>query len=261
MIKIILLIYLLPLFSLANNSVKVNDNNKEKSKITLTVAIEAVDYFPYNYTEKGKIKGFSIDLLDYISENSKYDFKFITLPWARALYFLAEGKVDLVLTLFKNAKREKIYNFIEPFYGYEVNQLFTLKDKKVEFNGQLQQLTPYSIGLKSAYSYGENFDQAGYLTKVPALTEELLLKLLLAKRIDMVVANPFVFNLIISKMNVDAKIKAIKPYIALTPVYLGLTKAREDSEEITKTFGQLTEQLKASPYYQELLDKYQLNFN
>jgi Zn-dependent M16 (insulinase) family peptidase len=46
----------------------------------------------------------------------------------------------------------------------------------------------------------------------------------------------------------------------MTPVYMALTKKRKDSLAINTTLGQLTEQLKASPYYQELLNKYQLNF-
>jgi polar amino acid transport system substrate-binding protein len=41
---------------------------------------------------------------------------------------------------------------------------------------------------------------------------------------------------------------------------MALTKKRKDSLAIKATLGQLTEQLKASPYYQELLNKYQLGF-
>jgi polar amino acid transport system substrate-binding protein len=232
----------------------------ESGKVILTVAIEEIGYFPYNYEENGEIKGFSIDVLNYFEENSKYDFEFIILPWPRALYLVEQGEVDLILTLFKNERRDKIYHFIEPSYGYEVNQLFTLKDSKLEFSGQLHQLTSYSLGTKREYSYGEKFDQANYLTKLPVLTEEVLLKLLLSERIDIAISNPYVFNQLISRYNVSNEVKAIWPYIDKTPVYLGLTKGRDDALEIKQTFGQLTEQLKASHHYQELLNKYHLNF-
>ena len=259
-IKIILLLYLLPCLVLAQTSLKSDDYFPVEGKTVLTVAIEEIGYFPFNYEENGETKGFSIDVLEYFEENSKYDFEFIVLPWPRAIYLVAEGKVDLILTLFKNSKREQIYDFIEPSYGDEVNQLFTLTDNKFEFNGQLEQLKPYSIGTTREYSYGEAFDQAGYLNKLPALTEAVLLKLLLSGRIDMAISNPLIFNRLMAKAQASAKVKIVEPYVSLTPVYMALTKARNDSREIKLTLGQLTQQLKSSPYYQELLDKYQLNF-
>jgi polar amino acid transport system substrate-binding protein len=258
--KIIILLYLFSFSIFANTGLKVDGIDSKQERIILTVAIEEIGYFPYNYEENGEIKGFTIDVLDYIKAHSKYDFEFIIMPWPRALYLLAEGEVDLILTLFKNKKREQIYHFIEPSYGYEVNQLFTLKDTKFEFTGELEQLTSYSIGTKREFSYGKVFDRANYLTKLPALTEEVLLKLLLSKRIDMAIANPYIFNQLISKNNATSKVRTIEPYVAKTPVYLGLTKRRENSKKIKETFGKIIEQLKSSSYYQELLNKYQLNF-
>jgi polar amino acid transport system substrate-binding protein len=256
----VFLLYALPFSILANSNVKSGEHLSAKEKVVLTVAIEDVGYFPFNYNENGDIKGFSVDVLNYFEANSKYDFELIILPWPRALYLVEQGKVDLILTLFKTPKREQTYHFIEPSYSNEVNQLFTLMNNKFEFNGQLQQLTPYSIGILREYSYGEDFDSANYLHKLPALSEEVLLKLLLSERVDMVVGNPLAFNYIISKKKLKSKVKAIKPYIAITPVYLALTKKREDYQEIMQTFKQLIEQLKASPHYQELLDRYELNF-
>ena len=257
-IKIIFSLCLLPLSVLAQANTKLDDGSKEE-RITLTVAMEDIGYFPFYYTENGDTKGFSVDVLNYVEANSKYDFEYIILPWPRALHLVAEGRVDLILTLFKTSKREKIYHFIEPSYGNEINQLFTLMDNKFEFTGQLQQLAPFSIGTVREYSYGEYFDQATYLNTLPALTEEVLLKLLVAKRIDMIISNPLVFNQIILKEKMRDKVKAIEPYISLTPVYMALTKGRNDSQEINNTIGKLTQKLKLSPYYQVLLEKHHIN--
>lgn len=258
--KLIFLLYLCPFLISANTGMNSDTFNPDNGKVILTVAIEEIGYFPYNYEENGEIKGFTIDILDYIEENSNYDFEFIILPWPRTLFLVEQGEVDLILTLFKNNKREKIYNFIEPSYGYEVNQLFTLINSKLEYSGQLHQLISYSIGTKREFSYGETFDRANYLTKLPVLTEEVLLKLLLSERIDVAITNPYIFNRLTIKHQVSNEIKAIWPYVDKTPVYLGLTKNRSDSLEIKQTFGHLIEQLKASHYYHELLEKYHLNF-
>lgn len=258
-IKIIILLYFIPLSVLAKTCEKPDATLTEEGKITLTVAMEDIGYFPFYYTENGDSKGFSVDVLNFVAAHSKYQFEYVILPWPRAIHLVAEGQIDLILTLFKTSKREQIYHFIEPSYGNEINQLFTLMDNNFEFTGQLQQLTPYSIGTVREYSYGEYFDQATYLNKLPALTEEVLLKLLLSKRIDMLISNPLVFNQLILKEKMSTKVKAIDPYISLTPVYMALTKKREDSQEIKKTIGELTQKLKLSAYYQELLVKYRLN--
>lgn len=258
--KIIFFLCLLPSVTFADTSAKSELSLAKKNKKTLTVAIEEIGYFPFNYQENGKTKGFSIDVLNYFKANSKYDFKFVTRPWPRALYALSLGKVDLILTLFKASNREQTYHFIEPHYAYEANQLFTLAENKIEFKGDFQQLKPYFIGTTRDYSYGEAFDQADYLNKLPALNEKVLLKLLITKRVDMIVGNPFIFKRIITQQNQSSQIKAIDPYVAITPVHMVLTKEREDSQEIKQTLEKLTKQLKASSYYQELLNKYQLNF-
>jgi polar amino acid transport system substrate-binding protein len=100
----------------------------------------------------------------------------------RAVHLVAEGRIDLILTLFKTPKREQMYHFIEPSYANEINQLFTLKDNHFQFDGKLKQLTPYSISTIREYSYGEYFDGANYLNKLPALTEEVLLNCCLANK-------------------------------------------------------------------------------
>jgi len=259
-IKKLFFLTILPFFALAPVSGQQEDFYLQKDKVLLTVAIEELGYFPFNYTENGEIKGFSVDVLNYFEAHSNYEFEFIILPWPRAVHSVSQGEVDLLLTFFRNEEREKIYHFIEPSYGFEVNQLFALEKNNFEFNGQLEQLKPFSIGTIREYSYGEAFDQANYLKKFPVLTEEILLKLLLRERIDIAISNPLYFKRMMSKLNVSSKVKALTPYVALTPVYMVLSKKRKDAIEIKSVLGNITDQLKASPYYQELLNKYQLNF-
>ncbi len=85
------------------------------------------------------------------------------------------------------------------------------------------------------------------------------MKLLLSRRVDIIIANPLVFNEVTTKAKVSSQVKALEPHTAITPVYMALARGKENSQEIKQAFEQLIKQLKASPYYQVLLDKYQLN--
>ena len=259
-LRVLFFLSLFPLAVFANDSSLAADTFLKKDKIILTVAIEEVGYFPYNYDDNGTIKGFTIDILNYFEVNSIYEFEFIILPWPRAIHLVAQGKVDLLLTLFKKPEREATYHFIEPSFGYEANQLFSLTDKNLKFNGKLKQLAPFTIGTTREYSYGEYFDQASFLTKLPALSEDVLLKLLVSERVDLAISNPLTFNRLISDNKLENKVKGLTPYVEITPVYMALTKQRHDSKKISQTLGQLTKLLKSKPYYQQLLKKYKLDF-
>ena len=100
-IRVIALFYSCIFSLLVNSEIMPTQTLSEKEKVILTVAIEEGGYFPFNYNENGELKGFSVDVLNYIEANSIYDFEFIVLPWPRALFLTSQGRVDLVLTLFK----------------------------------------------------------------------------------------------------------------------------------------------------------------
>jgi polar amino acid transport system substrate-binding protein len=255
----VLLLYALS-FSVFSQEVVIPNTLKTPDRVVLKVAVEQAGFFPFNYQENGNIKGFSIDILNYIKAYSKYDFEFIILPWPRALHLVGQGELDIILGFFITPERAQTYHIIHPSYGYEVNQLFTLKGTDINFTGKLAELTPYSIGTVREYSYGKAFDQASHLKKYPVLSEEVLLKLLLGGRLDAILGNPFTFTRIAQKSGVNAKIKSISPYVDLTPVHMALTRGRVDADEVKRTFERLIRQLKTSVYYQELLDKYRLNY-
>ncbi|MGJ8679439.1 substrate-binding periplasmic protein [Paraglaciecola sp.] len=257
---IICLVYLISLSVSSNTVISSSSDLQKNNKVILTVAVEDEGYYPYNYELDDKRVGFSIDVLNYFEQHTNYEFEFIILPWPRAIHLVSVGKVDLILTLFKTSKREGEYHFIEPSYGDEANQLFSLVDKEIEFTGQIPELASYSIGTVREYSYGDRFDQASYLTKLPALTEAILLKLLLGNRVDVAISNPLAFSNVILKHNAQNRIKAIEPYVEITPVYMALTKQRSDAQKIKDTLGRVTKELKSTSYYQTLLKKYKINF-
>lgn len=254
------LIYFCILPVLTNSGKVLADAIREKEKVVLQVAIGNKGYFPFIQINNDEITGFTKDIFDYIAANSKYDFEYIQVPWPRALLLVEKGQLDLIPMFFKTSEREQRYHFIHPSYANEVIQLFSLKSSKIEFDGNLQQLEPYSIGIRREYSYGKAFDKASNLQKLPAVSEEVLLKLLQKGLVDLIISNPMVFNKLITNLNVSEKIKAIKPYISKTPVFVALTKKRADSLEIKMALENIIKQLISTPYYQTLLNKYQINY-
>lgn len=48
--------------------------------------------------------------------------------------------------------------------------------------------------------------------------------MLLAGRVDSIIGNSLILKSIIAENKVESKVRAVKPYIALTPVYIALAK-------------------------------------
>ena len=230
----------------------------EEKRVTLKVAIGSKGYLPFMQVDY--VKGITFDILDYISAHSKYNFEYTQVPWPRALVLVANGQLDLLPIFFKTPDREQDYLFIDPPYAKEVNQLFALNKSNIKFDGDFQKLTKYSIGMRREFSYGEAFDHATYLQKKSAVNEEVMLKLLLNELVDIVISNPFELNQLITKYSVGNKVKPLEPYVSVTPVFLALTKERNDAQEVQHTIGKILKQLLTTPYYQTLLKKYQLNY-
>ena len=64
---IINILFLLSIFSvavLAEPNVAAHENLSKNEKTILTVAIEEIGYYPFNYIENAVVKGFSVDFLE-----------------------------------------------------------------------------------------------------------------------------------------------------------------------------------------------------
>jgi len=238
--------------------VEKNLIHASEKKIILTVGFSETDYPPYNFEKDGIYQGFTIDILNYIESKSEFSFKFIKLPWPRVLQSVKKGDVDLIATLFKTKPREGIYAFIEPAYGFEINQFVSLKNKRHQYSGDLTSLTELTIGTVREYSYGKAFDQADFLNKRAVIDEGTLVKLLLGQRVDLIIGNPMTFFHILKHEFKSESVEMLNPIVERSPVYFALTKQREDYQVIQQELEQLVIQFKQSKAYQQLFDKYHL---
>jgi len=231
-------------------------NKLLSDKTVLTVGFSETDYPPYNFDKDGIYQGFAIDIFRHIESQSSFIFKFVKLPWPRVLQSVKNGEVDLVATLFKTASREELYAYVEPAYGFEVNQFLSLKSNAVEYDGDLRSLSDITIGTVREYSYGKAFDQAEYLDKKAVLDEATLVKVLLGGRVDLIIGNPMTFFHILKQEFKSEAVQMVSPIVERTPVYFALSKKIDNYHSIQRQFGQIVTEYKMTQDYQKLFDKY-----
>ncbi len=128
---IIALIIMIPVNSSAVESIKVvSDDN----------------YPPYIFRdESGKLKGIIVDQWDLWSKKTGIKVQLTAIDWSDAQKYMADGKADVIDTLFYNAERAKIYDYTPPYADIEVPVFF---DNSLSGIDRIESLSGFIVGVK-----------------------------------------------------------------------------------------------------------------
>ncbi|MGL1900612.1 MAG: transporter substrate-binding domain-containing protein [Fibrobacterales bacterium] len=84
------------------------------------------DYVPFNFQKEGIPVGYSIDLIEMLAHKVGFKVNYVQESFPRQLSHLRSGDIDLLMSLYKTADREKDIIFSEPYksadFGVFVNQ-------------------------------------------------------------------------------------------------------------------------------------------
>lgn len=101
------------------------------------------EFPPYNYTEAGRITGFSTEVVRAVLQVAKLEGEFQSMPWARAYETARDADSVLIYSIGRNSQREKLFKWvgvIAPTQYY----LFSLPQRKLRLD-QLDQARPFQI--------------------------------------------------------------------------------------------------------------------
>lgn len=101
------------------------------------------EYPPYNYTENGRITGFSTEVVRSVLREAQIEGRFQSLPWARAYNTVQNEESVLIYSIGRTPQREKLFKWvgvIAPTQYY----LFSLPERKIKLD-RLEQAKDYQI--------------------------------------------------------------------------------------------------------------------
>lgn len=111
-------------------------------------------------------------------------------PWKRAMEDTAAGKYDALFSAYSSKSRKESYAISKPYlYGKLV--LCAKKSRNVAWDGTIESLRPYRLGVVLGYVNTPLIDKDQSLKKDIALSDLLNLKKLLSGRLDAVVIDQF----------------------------------------------------------------------
>jgi len=177
-------------------------NQQSKKRLDLAT----LDWPPYigeKLCNKGWVFQFTVALL--VSRGYQVNVHFF--PWARSVKMVELGKMDILFPEYfiedsapsdtvKGKKRRELLAQSNRFPGGNISFL-KRKNEEIFFDGNFSQLTGQTIGVVRGYQNTPEFDammDAGLITVIEAVDELQLLKLLLAKRVNLIIGDPIVFR-------------------------------------------------------------------
>jgi len=198
-----------------------------------SILIATLEYPPFIYSDGDQVKGPIVDKVKNIFDRLGVEVTIQILPIARGLLMVKNGEVDAYFSLKKTRERERDLLFTNTPLVQQPFVFFIKNNSKILWNGNLDDVKNYKIGVVSKTSYGMIFDEYvknGNISNIDeAKSFELNVKKLIAGRVDLVINSYDVGRYLLKKLNSENEVVALDPPVEIINSYLAFTKVRDYS--------------------------------
>lgn len=182
-------------------------------------------------------KGFTTEIVTAVLERAGYRVDITFMPWARVLRRVARGEADAMYPAYYSKERDRIYALSDPFA-----QSFLVFYKRAEDDiayTSLRALQGYRIGVVRGYVNAPAFDEAAFLRKEAADSDESNLRKLLKGRIDLAVIDRHTARHLIATRIPEAagRLVPLAPPLQIKPLYLGVSRRISRHDAIVEDFN------------------------
>ncbi len=109
-------------------------------------------------------QGYSWDVLRDSFHEMGYTIQLSIAPWARAMSYVKNGKVDILFPTGKNAERQRVFHYSEESINQANFVIYVRVDDPIEWRG-LETFKGLLIGVKRGFNYGDKCKAATYIKK------------------------------------------------------------------------------------------------
>ena len=214
------------------------------------------EWAPYNYSEDGALKGFSVEIVRAIAQSLNADIDIQLMPTMRAKASLESKRRTMLISMLRTPERETKYKWIGPlgdssiyFYKRKGNllEVSTLEDTK-----KVRAICSRHGGVTTSKL------QAAGFTNIEASASDgnAVYRMLIFGRCDLAVSDsPLGVIHLLKQMNYSLDAVVQTPVKLITsPIYIACSKDISDAE-IARWQAAL-DKLKASGAFQAILKKY-----
>ena len=247
-LKIILLIFLL-LFALPVYGTEI--------------LIVADEWPPYCGKAGSTYPGYGIEIARQVFEAAGHTFKYLNLPWTRAIKETRAGRYNAIIGAYKEEAPDFV--FPEEEFGVSRYSFYAKRGSLWTYDG-IESLQSKQIGLIKGYSYGEDLN--AYFKKNALHVQYTYgddplfqnIKKLLAGRYDTIIASENVMNYKINEMGVVGEVINVGVTDISGKLYIAFSPKNENSVKYADTLSKGIRNLKNSGELVKILNRYGLHY-
>jgi len=188
------------------------------------------------------------------------DVEFSFYPWKRA-HNNALTKKSLLISASDTKERRKIFFYSEP-YDNAASYLIGLKKNKLKYDGNIQSLQNYSIGILSGHYLVKMLQDAGVKNVIEVSNDIQNIKMLFAGRFDFIaLSKKPAIAIINNEPSIYGTVEQVvfyDPPLKDNPVHLIAHKDMPKSKAIILEFNKGLKKMKENGAYDLIIKKYDL---
>lgn len=235
---------------------------KEKMK---SFKLATIEWPPYT-SGKLKGKGWASAVVKAVFKNQGYNVRVAIMSgkntWGKVLRNVKSGKFLGGFPAYYSEDRTIDY-FITRAFGSGPLAFFKRKGEDIPFDGDLETLKNFKIGVVKDYYNGEVFTRADYLKKRMFKSDRVSLVMLTKKRVDLVLLDKLVTEYHLNNDPYLKKLKgdlqAVKPVLQNKDLHVLFTKKNKMGAKLTIAFNKGLNALRENGELKKILEEYKAN--
>lgn len=223
------------------------------------ILIVTEEWPPYNYSEDGKIAGFSTEIVQNLLEIMKKNYEIQILPSMRSSHTLNTRPHTMMFSMFRTPERESQYKWIGPLVDASI-YFYKRKDSNIKIE-RLEDMKNANLNVccRQAGLVRNLLGEKGFHNLDATATKSLpIYQKLLAGRCDLAISDTDLgvrYNLKFINVKMDDVLEKIPILIFEAGLYI--VGSKDISDEEIQQWQSALETLKASGVYEKIFQKYQ----
>jgi polar amino acid transport system substrate-binding protein len=228
------------------------------------IKLLTLEYPPYEFQGKNGPSGIAVELVREVFKRMEQPYTIEILPWGRAIREVETGRYDGIFTIYKTPQRLTFLDYVDEVLIDQSIALFTLRKNNIHFDGRLNSLAPYRIGVMHKVSYGAEIDKAirtgVFESVVTTDTGRRSFELLLAGRVEVVIINKLGALEIIKQLGIEELVAEVPSYRYEIPSFIAFSMAKA-LDKTRLEVEQTLREIKKDGTYDKILQEYLKHYN
>lgn len=209
---------------------------------------------PLSYTEKGEIKGLSVEIVREILKMTNCSDNIKVYPWARAYNETLNNPNNILFSMSRNPEREKLFKWVGPLI---TDNVFFYKKKGTDVNiKSIEDAKKVKrIAITRNYPHQKQLRAKGFKNLYITVTPESNIKMLINERVSLIIGAELVYTELIKATTVNPNLlEKINIPIDQAILYIAFSKDTPDSK--VQKWQNALDEIKKSGKYDKIKTKY-----